>query len=476
MKFETILKHCSEVLEIAMKSHNPTDEILTSYFRKMKYIGSNERKLISEIIFLHLRFLGFSKYLINRLKENSQDSKLEESLLELLVTLLINVELYPNNLFSISKTIEKFYSFKNGYSFLLNYIIDQIPSNFNYLKEKINEINSSSSKLINYTHPKNIIKQDMLRIGSIRFSIPEFIITSWLDYYPQLEVNPFKLAESLLYPSYLTIRVNKIGIPREKGIDLLQREGYETIPTMYSPYGIILNERVNLFHTALYKNGIIEIQDEGSQLICLACSPKPKDKILDACAGAGGKSLFFALLQQDRGEIIANDIAYKKLIELRKRTHRSGFRSIKTHFLSERKSNRSNLLREGYFDIVLVDAPCSGIGTSRRNPIHKWWLTKEKLLRLQKKQIELLSFYSKYVRIGGTLVYSTCSLMPEENIQVIEKFLENHKNFQPANLTKSFELQGIKLPNLQKVSYHITILPLIHKTDGFFIAKLCRIL
>ncbi len=475
MKFETILKHCSEVLGIAIKSHNPTDEILASYFRKKKYIGSSERKLISEIVFLHFRFLGFSRYMINRLKEIAPDVKLEESSLELLATLLINVELYPNNLLSITKTIDKFYSFKNSFLFLLNYIIDQIPEYFNFLKEKIYEIDSSSMKLINYNELKKIANHDIFHIASIRFSIPEFILTSWLQYYPQFEVNPFKLAESLLYPSDLSIRVNKIGISREKIIDLLKGKGFEAIQTNYSPYGIKLVERVNLMNTALYKNGLIEIQDEGSQLICLACNPKPKDKILDACAGAGGKSLFLALLQQDKGEIIANDISYKKLIELRKRAHRSAFKSIRTHILSERHSNRSNILKERYFDIVLVDAPCSGIGTSRRNPIHKWWLTKEKLLRFQKKQIELLSSYSKYVRIGGTLVYSTCSLMPEENIQVVEKFLENHPNFHPANLSESFEFYGINLPNLQKGSYHITILPFIHKTDGFFIAKLCRI-
>ena len=471
MKFETILSHCTEVLEITKKSHIPTDELLGSYFRQKKYIGSSERKLISEIVFMHLRFLGFSKYVFDKLKKEFIDKNTNTNSLDLLITLFINIELYPQNIFSIAKSIEKHYSVENGILFMLNFINDQIPNFFNQLQSIISEIDIIhkvllKNKINNFFENKSLIEQ-----VSARYSIPEFILESWVRYYPPQGINPFELAESLLFPSELTVRVNKIGFTRSKVIDLLREAKIEASETPYSPFGIKIPERVNLLQTDIYKNGIVDIQDEGSQLVCLACNPKPNDKILDACAGAGGKSLFLAFLQNDKGKIIANDVVVPKLIELNRRAKRAGFSSITTHHLSGKNLKRSSLLRPNFFDIVLVDAPCSGIGTSRRSPIHKWWLTPEKLKRLAKKQLELLSFYSQFVRPKSYLVYSTCSLMPEENIEIVQKFLKIHHSFIPVPLSESFQKFGIELPLLQKDSHTITLLPSVHKTDGFFIAK-----
>ena len=474
MKFETILSHCSEVVEITRKSHIPTDELLGSYFRQKKYIGSSERKIISEIVFMHLRFLGFSQYVFDKLKKEFNDKNSNTNSLGLLITLFINIELYTKNIFNIAKSIEKLYSTENGILYMLNFINDQIPNFFNLLKSIISEINILHKFILKQEINNSLENKSLIEQVSIRYSIPEFILNSWLKYYPKQGINPFELAESLLFPTELTIRVNKIGFTRSKIIDLLRDAKIEANETPYSPFGIKIPERVNLLQLDIYKRGIIDIQDEGSQLVCLACNPKPNDKILDACAGAGGKSLFLAFLQNDKGKIIANDVVLPKLIELNRRAKRAGFSSITTHHLSGKNLKRASLLRPDFFDIVLVDAPCSGIGTARRSPIHKWWLTPNKLRRFAKKQFDLLSFYSQFVRPKGYLIYSTCSLMPEENIEVVESFQKANPNFIPVPLLQSFQKFGIELPMLKKDSYTITLLPSIHKTDGFFIAKLQR--
>lgn len=473
MKFETILQHCVELLKIVTKSKLAPDVIASEYFRHKKYFGSKERKIASEIVFLHLRFLGFSEYLFEKFNKSINNKNSENTAEKVLLTLFINIMLYPENLNLITQNIEKLYSIDNGKELLQKYIIDQIELNFNLveLKTNIKELDQFFQRFKKYPQ-QNTEAEDLTKL-SARCSVQHFILSSWIKLYPLQGINPFEIAESLLFPSPLTIRINNNNFPRERILELLQSEGFECYNTSFSPYGITFPERVKLLQHPLYKNGIIEIQDEGSQFICLACKPRKGDKILDACAGAGGKSLFLSFLQGDNGFIVANDINILKLKELMKRANRAGFKSIKTNLLSTKKS-KATLLRENYFDIVLVDAPCSGIGTSRRNPMHKWWITEQRLQKIARKQLELLSFYSKFVKQGGHLVYSTCSLMPDENQFVTSKFLEINNDFKPAPLIDAFDYFGISIPNLTENSFELNLFPHIHKTDGFYIAKFVK--
>lgn len=470
MKLETLFQHCSEVVKIITKSSLPPDELLSKYLRSKKYIGSKERKIISEIVFMHLRFLGFSDFLLVKLIKNKNSLTINNSLhLSILLSLNINMLLYPENLLPLAKSIEKLYNCSNGFEYLQNYIIDQFDKNFN--NEEINklilEIDSQSKDIV-----KNLpkINNEEIKILAARYSIPFFILQSWFNYYFYKGINPLDVSESLLFPSNFTIRINNRNYTREEIISKLRKDGILPLNTNFSPYGITFHERVNLLQHPLYKNGIIDIQDEGSQLICLACNPRKTDKILDACAGAGGKSLFLAFLQNDQGTIVANDINILKLKELQKRAMRAGFKSISINLM--KTSSKTNYkLKENYFDIVLVDAPCSGIGTARRNPMHKWNLTMEKLDKISRKQRELLLFYSRYVKQGGTLIYATCSLMPEENNFITEWFLDKNRSFLPEPLAPAFTLQNITLPMLDETTSEITLFPNIHKTDGFYIAK-----
>lgn len=470
MKLETLFEHCLDLLNIIFKSNTPSDAIVSEYFRKKKYIGSKERRIISEILFIHLRFLEFSTFITKILLNNNIKQDIKTDKLNLFVTLLINIVLYPSNLTSIASTIEKLYSVSNGLEHLKKNVIGQTKKFFSFdkignLLFNLDEKYKTVKRMF-----KNTDEQELRYEVSKRLSIPDFVLESWIRFYPKIEINPYELAESLLYPSQFTIRANKPNFTRERIIADFSKIGYQSSPTKFSPYGITFAERVNIMQHPFYRNKIVEIQDEGSQLVCLACNPQKNQKILDACAGAGGKSLFFAFLMEDIGTIIANDVSAPKLKELQFRARKAGFRSIKTNLLTfnERKSPS---LKENSFDIVLVDAPCSGIGTARRNPMHKWWLTPEKLNRLATKQYQMLKFYSKFVKPNGYLVYATCSLMPEENQFIAEKFLRENPDFTPEPLLEAFNAYNIDLPNLEPSSHQISLFPHIHNTDGFYIAK-----
>ncbi|MCX7880066.1 MAG: RsmB/NOP family class I SAM-dependent RNA methyltransferase [Ignavibacteria bacterium] len=468
MLLKNILKLSTEIVGIATKEHKPTDEIISRYFRAKSSIGSTERKLISEIVFLHLRFFGFTKYIVNLFAHMWKN----DNTLALTLTLYINLLLYPSNIENISSLVSKLTSQTKENRTLENYIIETLNEKFslNEIRHRIISLVCEVDRLVfNYQTEKiDTENNDSLTIISARYSIPEFILSSWIKFYPMQYVDVFKLAESLLLPAPTTLRLNSNTLSRQSIIDKLREQGINSFPTKLSPFGIQLEKRINISQNELFKKGLIEIQDEGSQLVCLACNPKPKDKILDACAGAGGKSLFLALLQNDQGEILANDTNYFKLKELQKRTRRSGLKSISIHHFKHNKHS----LQERYFDIVLVDAPCSGIGTARRNPIHKWWLTPKILQNLAKRQVELMQFYSKFVKKGGFLVYSTCSLMPEENLFVVEQFMRQNPNFIPVPLEPAFDNFNINIKFYENNDFQITLFPHIHQTDGFFIAKL----
>jgi 16S rRNA (cytosine967-C5)-methyltransferase len=207
------------------------------------------------------------------------------------------------------------------------------------------------------------------------------------------------------------------------------------------------------------------MQDEGSQLISLIASPKSGDVVIDACAGAGGKTLHLAELMKNEGEIVAIDIERKRLEELQSRANRAGITIIRTML-------RNEVLPENFFskaDLVLVDAPCSGTGTIRRNPALKWSVNESLVKHYAEQQMNILEENSRYVKQGGKLVYATCSLMRQENEEIVEAFLEKHNYF------------TLRTPKEEWIKYHlsfspnaIALLPHRHQTDGFFVVILNR--
>jgi len=222
----------------------------------------------------------------------------------------------------------------------------------------------------------------------------------------------------------------------------LAQQGIETQVTPLSPIGLICTKRVDLNTNSLYKNGLIEVQDEGSQLVALATGIKANDTVLDYCAGAGGKSLCFAQMMQGHGKIVAHDISKRSLQELQKRARRAGA-SIET-----------TLYPKGEFSHVVVDAPCSGSGTWRRCPDAKLKLTQQQVKNLVKLQAEILDQAARFVAPNGKLHYMTCSLFEQENQLQMRSFLKTHMNF--------------------RLLHHQQWTPAVTHTDGFFLASFER--
>lgn len=218
-----------------------------------------------------------------------------------------------------------------------------------------------------------------------------------------------------------TLKTNVIGL--QKALD---KEGIETVTIKNYPSAIKLVERKNVFVTDAFKRGLFEVQDASSQLVAPFLEVKPGMRVVDTCAGAGGKTLHLASLMENKGQIIAMDIYAGKLAQLKKRAKRAG-----VHNVDMRVIENSKVIKKLHdkADAVLIDAPCSGIGVLRRNPDSKWKLQPEFLDNIRATQQDILQRYSKMVKNGGQLVYATCSVLPSENQEQVKKFLNNNANF-----------------------------------------------
>lgn len=253
------------------------------------------------------------------------------------------------------------------------------------------------------------------------------ILESFPDWLANL-ISPDKdwstLAHALNRPAGLHLRVNTLLATREAVIERLRAEGVEATPLPYSEAGLYLNERVNVFRLESFHEGLYEVQDGGSQLIAPFLNPKPGERVIDACAGAGGKSLHMAALMRNKGQIIAMDVEEYKLSELRRRAARNRVDNIETRPIEGSKTIKR---LHHSADKLLLDVPCTGTGVIRRNPDTKWKLRDEYYQRVLSIQREILDTYTDMLKPGGTLVYATCSLIDDENRRQVEAFLERKK-------------------------------------------------
>ena len=261
----------------------------------------------------------------------------------------------------------------------------------------------------------------------------------------------------------MVLRVNLRRASRERVLKQLQSDNIECTLGAISPAAIVVHQRVNLMQHPLYLSGIVEVQDEGSQLIGYAAAPDEHIRILDACAGAGGKTLHLADLQNDHGKLVAHDIAWPRLKEVSKRAARAGVRSIRVE--------HNATFDRPQFDMVVVDAPCSGMGTVRRLPMVKWRLQPDVAARHGAKQRAILSQYAGAVAPGGVLIYATCSILPAENEHVVAAFLAEHPEFAPDDLAPIMERMNVQI---QTTGHTLQCDPLHHSTDGLFVARMRR--
>ncbi|MFA7448572.1 MAG: methyltransferase domain-containing protein [Weeksellaceae bacterium] len=259
---------------------------------------------------------------------------------------------------------------------------------------------------------------------AIKESIPD-----WLDELGTKELGKMQWqteVEAMNNLAPTVIRVNTLKNDRKTLQKKLKSEGIETIVLPDYPHALQLVEKTNVFRTEAFRNGLFEIQDAGSQMIAPYLSVTPGMRVIDACAGAGGKTLHLSALTENKGQIFALDIHEWKLTELKKRAKRNGAQNFQTKLIDSTKVIKK---MEKTADRLLIDAPCSGLGVLRRNPDAKWKLSLEFIETIKKEQEKILNDYSKLLKVGGAMVYATCSILESENQQQVQKFLANHSDF-----------------------------------------------
>jgi 16S rRNA (cytosine967-C5)-methyltransferase len=312
---------------------------------------------------------------------------------------------------------------------------------------------------------------------ALRFSLPDFAAERLCAEYGESEAE--SLMASLNERAPLTLRANLLKVDAAGLGRALELEAVGSRPTPFSPWGLLLEGHANVFALRAFKEGRLELQDEGSQLVALLCAARPGQLVVDACAGGGGKTLALAAEMRNKGEIWALDASERRLKPLRLRARRAGADNIRVQAVEERGAFPANLSRlMGKAHLVLVDAPCTGIGALRRHPDARRQLTPERLAELARAQLEILGRFAPFVRPGGRLVYATCSLFRDENEAVVEGFVASERGFaiEPAASALPSGLGeriGAALSSKTSEPW-LRLLPHRHGTDGFFAASLVR--
>ena len=266
------------------------------------------------------------------------------------------------------------------------------------------------------------------------------------------------------------LRVNRLKGTREDALAALKSEGIEAEPTQLSPLGLRLPARKPIEHWTAFRSGLVEVQDEGSQIVALLVDAKPGMKLVDFCAGAGGKTLALAAAMNNEGRIVACDTSEGRLDRSRVRLRRAGVHNVETHLLTS--GDKWVKRQAASFDRVLVDAPCSGSGTWRRNPDARWRYGPDDLKSLIEDQKQILDRAAKLVKPGGRLVYATCALLREENEDQVASFLERNPGFVQVPVPELWpQAVGGEAPGKEPA---LRLSPAQHGTDGFFVAVLER--
>ncbi|MTI67596.1 MAG: 16S rRNA (cytosine(967)-C(5))-methyltransferase RsmB [Firmicutes bacterium] len=299
---------------------------------------------------------------------------------------------------------------------------------------------------------------------SIKYSHPEWMVKKWLNEFG------FKFTKELLEKNntkpHLNIRVNTLKVSKESLMDKLKNEGFDVKETKYALDGIIINNPSRITDLEEFKKGFFTIQDESSMLVAQIMNPKENSLVLDVCSAPGGKATHIAQKMNNNGKVIARDIYEHKVNLINENSKRLGIDIIETEIFNGSKLDE-NLLEK--VDYCLVDAPCSGLGLIRRKPDIKWTKRKDEIEKLVKLQKDILINASKYLKTGGTLIYSTCTIENKENLELINTFIKEKQNYKLESFSNLVNIDE------STTKGYLQMYPNIHSTDGFFIAKLKKL-
>jgi 16S rRNA (cytosine967-C5)-methyltransferase len=436
MNPSSLAGHVVELCELIDQNTVPADKRTADFFKARKYLGSHDRRYISGVVYGIVRHRRFLEALLEQIEnERAEYAGLNAARVRYL-------PLYASYLIAAEANE-------------LSRVVEAVGSRWKMVFPKI-ELSRFWGWMNTHKNLDFLRVDETVRLG-VKYSLQDWMVERLQE---QFGEETEQLLSALNEPAATTIRVNRLKATREECRARLLTEGINSEPTKFSPDGLIVQKRFNRNTLDSFKDGWFEMQDEGSQIVSWMCGVKPGEFILDACAGAGGKTLHLAEMMQNEGELIAIDVDEKRLFELQTRAARAGLNNIKVCV-------KDRLNPEEYHckaDMVLVDAPCSGSGTIRRNPSLKWTLTESLVEHYAKQQKEILAYNSAFVKPEGRLVYATCSLFRQENEEIVAAFLKESTEFIMETLNDSLSRLGI-----EGNAGTIKLLPHMHGTDGFYV-------
>ncbi len=428
-----------EQLEQIFAEARPADTIISAYFRNRRFIGSKDRNIIAQTTYRVLRHREKLLWWLERFSAETDGRNL------LLVDLLL----------AEAWTAKK------------------IESHFTGERYAPEILTRNEYGWLNNLQSKELIAPDMP--PAVKYECPP----NWLPYFEvSLGKQLWTELEALCHYAPLDLRVNTLKSNRAKLLGQLQGMGMRAEATTYSPWGIRMQGRPAVQASSEFQNGMMEIQDEGSQLIGLLCDAQPGMQVMDFCAGAGGKTLALAATMQNKGRLVASDVLEKRLIRAQERFKRAGAGNITTRPLTS--ANDKWVKRNvGLFDRVLVDAPCSGTGVWRRNPDARWQQLGPGIEQLLIEQATILRSAARLVKLGGRLIYATCSLLQIENQIQVQNFLADHPQFKLLPMVEIWQALQTDNPDLSAAAPvgntdYLAMSPAQHQTDGFFAAIMVR--
>ncbi len=415
---KALLDSCAELVRLALRFDHPADAVVSRYFRDHRNLGPRERATLAETVYNVLR----QKLLFDHLAPSGSGAK--ERRLAIL-------------------------GFHGPYDFLCG------------------ALNAQEKKWLDEC--KKIQPADLMERH--RHNLPEWLVQPLKN---QLGDEFWALADNLNHSAGLDLRVNAFKAKREDVQKALAKVGIKAVPTPYSPWGLRIEGKPPLNKTEAFLQGDIEVQDEGSQLLALLLDAKRSEMVVDFCAGAGGKTLALGAMMRNTGRLYAFDTSAGRLDGLKPRLARSGLSNVHPSAIAHERDERIKRLT-GKIDRVLVDAPCSGLGTLRRNPDLKWRQSPQAIAELTQKQAAILQSAARMVKTGGRLVYATCSVLPEENEAIAEQFSANNPDF--VLIPAGEVLDNLKMPHAANLcaggedgQRFLRLWPHRHHTDGFFAA------
>ncbi len=409
-----LLELNAELLRAVLKLDQPADGIVSAYFRQHRGLGARERHTLAETTYTVLR----QRLLLQHLAQ-SGSGPLERRLAIL--------------------------AWQGGEVFLRGALA---PNEQQWLAD--------------------IEKIDRAALPEkLRHNLPDWLAAPLQQ---QLGDDFWPLVQALSEPAPLDLRVNLIKAKRDEVQAALEAAGIHATPTPFSPWGLRVQGKPPLNKLDLFTGGSIEVQDEGSQLLALLTDPKRGEMVVDFCAGAGGKTLALGAAMRSTGRLYAFDVSGHRLDALKPRLARSGLSNVHPAQIAHERDDRIKRLA-GKIDRVLVDAPCSGLGTLRRNPDLKWRQSPKSLEELQAKQAAILAGAARLLKPGGRLVYATCSLLAAENEFIAETFgAERSADFKPLPVADLLSAARVDKPEALCAGPYLRLWPHRHLTDGFFAA------